>query len=208
MQVAGIVVCALGFRLARRGGGTGWVLAALGAVVLAFTPALSGHAASSPRLVPLAVLADGIHVIGAAGWLGSLLVVVAVGIPSALLLEEGARGAAVADLFNAFSPTALTFAGMTMFTGVFAAWIHLGTVTALWQSQYGRILLLKLAILSITAGTGVYNWLRVKPSLGDETGVFRIRRTARAELAVGILVLIVTAILVATPTPMDVTALR
>ncbi|MFN2399350.1 MAG: copper resistance CopC/CopD family protein [Gemmatimonadaceae bacterium] len=208
LQMAAIVLCALGFRSARQGGGTGWALAALGAVVLAFTPALSGHASSSPRLAPLAILADGIHVIGAAGWLGSLLVVVAVGIPAALLVEEGARGAAVADLFNAFSPTALTFAGMTMFTGVFAAWIHLGTVSALWQSQYGKILLLKLAILSLTAGTGAYNWLRVKPSLGNESGAFRIRRTARAELVIGVLVLIVTAILVATPTPVDMVVSR
>lgn len=208
LQLVGIIVAALGFRTARRGSRAGWILATLGAGLLAFTPALSGHASSSGQLAGLAILADGIHVIGAAGWLGSLLIMVAVGIPAALRLGESTRGSAVADLVNAYSPTALTFAGITAATGVFAAWLHVGTVSALWQSRYGQVLLLKIAILSIVAGTGVYNWLRVKPSLGDVAGVYRIRRSARAELAVGLLVLIVTAILVATPTPMDMSALR
>ena len=77
------------------------------------------------------------------------------------------------------------------------------SVSALWQSEYGRTLLLKLGILSVVAGTGAYNWLRVKPALGSIEGAVRIRRSATLELAVGVLVLVVTAVLVATPTPMD-----
>lgn len=203
LQLAGVLVAALGFGTARRGSGAGWGIAALGALALAFSPALSGHAASAPQLVPLAILADGLHVIGAGGWLGSLLVVLVVGIPTAMRLRDGARGPAVADLINAFSPTALVFAGITAATGVFAAWLHLGAVSALWQTPYGKTLLVKLAVLSVVAGTGAYNWLRVKPALGDETGAARMRRSATVELGVGVLVLVVTAVLVATPTPMD-----
>lgn len=207
-QVVGVAVAASGFVLARRGGAGGWGIAALGALILAVTPALSGHAVAAPRLRALAILADGAHIIGASGWLGSLLFVVVVGIPAALALAESERGRAVADLVNAFSPTALVFAGLTAATGVFAAWLHLGTVPALWQTQYGRLLLLKLAILSVVAGTGAYNWLRVKPALGDIEGAGRVRRSASVELAVGVLVLVVTAILVATPTAMDIAAMR
>ena len=143
------------------------------------------------------------HVIGAGGWLGSLLMVLLAGIPVAVRLGEGQRGPAVASLVNAFSPTALVFAGLAGATGVFAAWLHLGGVSALWQTEYGRTLLVKLAILSVVAGTGAYNWLRVKPALGDERGAARMRRSATVELAVGVLVLLVTAVLVATPTGMD-----
>lgn len=203
LQLVGVLVAALGFGAARRGSGAGRGIAALGALALAFSPALSGHAASAPRLVPLAILADGLHVIGAGGWLGSLLVVLVVGIPAAMRLRDGARGPAVADLINAFSPTALVFAGITATTGVFAAWLHLGAVSALWQTQYGKTLFVKLAILSVVAGTGAYNWLRVKPALGDETGAARMRRSATVELAVAVLVLVVTAVLVATPAPME-----
>lgn len=207
LQVAGVAVAAGGLTAARRGTRAAWPIAAIGAVMLAFTPALSGHAASAPRLTALAVLADGFHVVGASGWLGSLLMLVAVGIPVALGMEEAARGPAVADFVNAFSPTALVFAGLTASTGVFAAWLHLGTVPALWQTSYGKTLLVKLAILSVVAGTGAYNWLRVKPSLGNVEGASRIRRSAVVELSVGVLVLIVTAVLVATPTAMDIAAM-
>lgn len=203
LQVAAVVTAVLAFRAARRGSGTAWGLAALAAIALAFTPALSGHAAAAPRLTPLAILADGLHVIGAGGWLGSLLILLAAGIPAATRLVESERGPAVAKLVNAFSPTALLFAGIAAATGVFAAWLHIGTVSGLWQSSYGRTLLLKLAILSIVAGTGAYNWLRVKPALGDAIGTGRIRRSATVELAVAVLVLAVTAALVATPTAMD-----
>ena len=91
---------------------------------------------------------------------------------------------------------------------MFAAWLHLGTVPALWQTPYGKTLLVKLAILSVVGATGAYNWLRVKPSLGNIEGATRIRRSAVVELGVGVLVLIVTAVLVATPTAMDVAAMH
>jgi putative copper export protein len=43
----------------------------------------------------------------------------------------------------------------------------------------------------------------VRPALGDDAGTARLRRSAAAELAVGALVLLATAVLVATPTPVD-----
>ncbi|MDQ3696807.1 MAG: copper resistance protein CopC [Gemmatimonadota bacterium] len=208
LQIAGVVLAAAGFWIARRRASrAGWALAALGAIALAFTPALSGHAIATPRFAALAVLADTLHVVGAGGWLGSLLFVVAVGIPAALRLPESERGSAVADLVNAFSPTALAFAGLAATTGVFAAWLHLGSVPALWQTPYGRTLLLKLAVISVVVATGAYNWRRVRPALGDVAGAARIRRSATVELAVGLLVLVVTAMLVATPTSMDATTI-
>lgn len=206
LQVLATVVAIVGFRTAIRGQG-GWGLAAFGVVVLAVTPALSGHAAATPGRAGLAVVADTLHVIGAGGWLGSLLVVVAAGVPAALRLPDDAREASVADLFNAFSPTALAFAGLVASTGVFTAWQHIPDVAALWQSNYGRTLLVKLAILSVVALTGAYNWLRVKPTLGTAAGTARMQRSARTELVVGVLVIIVTAVLVATPTPMDMASM-
>ncbi|HEX2094480.1 MAG TPA: copper resistance protein CopC [Longimicrobiaceae bacterium] len=207
LQCVGGLLALAGFVLARKRGRravetrTGWMLVAVGATVLAFSPALSGHAASVRTGMALAVLADGIHVLGAGGWLGGLLFVVAAGIPAAMRLEEGTRGRAVAALVDAFSPTALVFAGLVAATGVITAGLHLGSIPALWQSAYGRTLLLKLAVLSTVFGTGGYNWLRVRPGLGHGSGMERLRRTATVELAVGALVLAVTAVLVATATP-------
>nr|MBA3560798.1 CopD family protein [Gemmatimonadaceae bacterium] len=186
-----------------RGSKAAWTFAAFAALVLAFTPALSGHAASAPRLTALAILSDGLHIIGAGGWIGSLFIVLIAGIPAAMQLSEEERGGGVAEVINAFSRTALFFAGISVATGVFAAWLHIGTVSGLWQTGYGKTLLLKLGILSLVAATGAYNWLRVRPSLGDVVGGQRIRRSATVEVAIALVVLAVTAVLVATPTAMD-----
>ena len=200
MQMAGsaLVVAGLGRRA-----NAGWNMATAGALVVAFSPALSGHAASAPHFTGLAVASDGLHVIGAGGWLGSLFLVVAVGVPAAMRLEEDDRNAAVANLVNAFSPTALLFAGIAATTGVFAAWLHIGSIRGLYETSYGQRLLLKLAILSVVAATGAYNWLRVRPNLGNPDGTRRLNLTARSELLVAVLVIAVTAVLVATPTSID-----
>ncbi|HYR10237.1 MAG TPA: copper resistance protein CopC [Longimicrobium sp.] len=182
--------------------GAPWLLAGLGALALASAPALSGHAAATPQLGALAILADALHVLAAGGWIGGLLVLVAAGVPAAMRLEREERGPAVAALVNAFSPTALAFAGALTLTGLSAAWLHMGSIPALWESGYGRTLLVKLGVLSGVFATGAYNWLKVKPALGDELGATRLCRSARVEIAIGALVLLVTAVLVATSPPM------
>lgn len=197
---AAVVALVLFIAATRRNATAAWSLAALAVLVLAFTPALSGHAAASPHAKPLAIAIDGLHVLGAGGWLGTLLVVMTVGIPVALGLGAQ-RGRAIADIVNAFSPLALTFAGLTAATGIINAWLRLGTLPALWESSYGRTLIVKLVVLSLVVATGAYNWRRVRPSLGDEAGTLRIRRSASVELVIGLVVVIVTAVLVATPTP-------
>ena len=206
LQVAGVVVAAVAFRAAAAGRERGWVSAALGAAVLTVTPALAGHAASARAVPVLAVVADSLHVAAAGAWLGSLVLVLAAGLPAALALHADRRGPAVAVLVDSFSPTALLCAAAALMTGVFATWLHVGTVPALWGTAYGRTLLLKLGALTGVAATGLYNWRRVKPTLTGAPaaeGAARLRRSAIVELGVALLVLLVTAVLVATPTPMD-----
>jgi putative copper export protein len=151
---------------------------------------------------PLVIFADGVHILGASGWLGSLLVLLVAGIPAAMRLDTDDRAPAVAGLVNVYSPSALVFAGVTVLAGVFSAWIHLGTIPALWQSDYGKTLLVKLTALGIVIATGAYNFLYVRPRLGKVEGANDIRRSATIEVAVAVVVLLVTAILVATPTAM------
>lgn len=203
LQLIGVIVALIGFIfLVRRQ--AGWTIATLGALILAFTPALSGHALSVPNLTALSVFADGVHVISAAGWFGSLLFVITAGIPAAMSLESGIRNSVIADFVSSFSPTALVFAVLLSITGTFSAWLHLGTIPALWQTQYGKILLLKLGLLSLVVGTGAYNWLKVKPALVKNlTGAQQLKRSATVELVIAVLVLAVTAVLVATPTGIE-----
>ena len=211
LQLVGIVVAGYGFHRARYAARqserarNGWTLATLGVLGLVFTPGLAGHAASVPKLQALTLLADGLHVLGAGGWFGSLTLMLLAGIPAALSLPEVERASMIATLFNAFSPVALVFAGLVAATGVFAAWMHVGSVVALWQTGYGRTLLWKLGALSIVTATGAYNWLRLKPALGTGSATVRIQQSALREIVIALVVLLVTAVLVAMPTSMDMT---
>lgn len=191
----------------RRSTNTAWLVAAAAILLFAASQPLSGHpaAATMPRL---AVAMQLLHLVGAGGWVGSLALLTFVAIPAARDLEREASHSAtgdpdarVAGLIRAFSPTALAFAALLGITGLFTAWGNLGGFAPLWQSAYGRTLLIKLGFLSITAATGAYNWRRVLPTLGDSTSSARLRRSSLVELTAALLVLIATAVLVATPMP-------
>ena len=201
LQLVATALAALGFAAARGARGWGWRAAGAAALVLAVTPALGGHAAAS-AVAPITIAADALHVLGASGWLGGLALIVLAGLPAALR-APAERGAAVAAMVRAFSPFALFFAGLVAFTGLVSGWTHLGSVGALFGSAYGRVLLLKLAALLPLVGVAIYNWRRLLPALGDDTGAVRLRRSASAELLVGLLVLLATAVLVATPPAAD-----
>ncbi len=201
IQVGLAIGAVAGFAIARRGIRAGWGVASVCAVALTVTPALSGHAIAAERMTAGVVLTDALHVLGGGGWLGGLLALMLVGLPAALALEQGSAGSAVADLVEAYSPTALAFAALIIVTGTVTAWLHIGSLEALWRSGYGRTLLLKLLAVVPMAATGAYNWRRVRPSLGSTGAPGRLRRSASAELAIGALVLVITAALVAVQPP-------
>ena len=58
-------------------------------------------------------------------------------------------------------------------------------------------------MLGIVALTGFHNWRFVRPQLGTEEGTAKLHRSARVEVAAAVIVLLVTAVLVASPTSMD-----
>lgn len=198
LQMGAALGGAVFFAMARRGIRTGWVGGGLAAVVAATTPALSGHAAAASGT---AIAVDTFHVLGAGGWIGGLALLLLAGIPAARGLDRVDRGPAVAALVQGFSPIALGFAALVVATGLGSAWIQLGEFTELWGSGYGRTLLLKLALVAAVFGMGAYNNLKVRPNLGDEAGEARIRTSGTLELLVALAVLVVTAVLVASPPP-------
>ena len=199
-QVCVALVAAGAFAVARRGSSRAWWLAASAALGLSLTSGMAGHAASG-QFAAIAVVTDAAHIVAASAWLGGLLCVLAIGTRSAEpRRRKGERAKAIVAVF---SPMALVSASVVVVTGVISAWLRLGSVSALWASSYGRVLLLKLAALSGVVVTGAFNWLRVRPLLGAPAASGRLRRSGSAELAFGCLVLGVTAVLVAMPTPLD-----
>ena len=194
-----------GVRAVRRSRAYGVLSVGVAALALATSLALSGHPAAASEPV-LAIALDVAHVIGAGGWVGGLAAMMLLAVPSALATGGEQQHEMVGELVRAFSPTALAFAGLVCVTGVLVAWRNLGAVDALWRSVYGQTLMVKLALLSVAAAAGAYNWRRVLPQLGSAGATVNLRRSAGVELIAAVTVLVVTAILVATPMPSDAPA--
>lgn len=177
-------------------GGAPW--SRLGAAVLGLAvcvpPAFQGHAIGAPAYTAIAVLADALHLAASGVWIGTLAVLVVQVLPVA-------RGSSARAAIAAFSPLALTSAAVLAATGSLASWLHVRHVPLLWGTTYGRVLLLKLALVLGVAGIGAVNWRRLTPRLTEPEGLARLARAARVEVTVAAAVLLVTAFLVATPLP-------
>lgn len=207
---AAVVVTWVAPRL-RRSTTIAWFVAAVAILALAASQPLSGHPAAAS--VPwIALATQSLHLVAAGGWVGSLALLTFVAIPTAQHLDRdadhadereagGDPDARVAALVRAFSPTALAFAALLGSSGLITAWDNLGGFAPLWQSAYGRTLMIKFGFLSVTVATGAYNWRRVLPSLGEASASARLRRSSLVELAAAVLVLVATGVLVATPMP-------
>ncbi|MEJ2204215.1 MAG: CopD family protein [Gemmatimonadota bacterium] len=189
-----------GFRLAATGRGTGWWVASAAILALGAFPAFTGHASGTGGLRPVTLIADTLHVWAAGGWIGGLTLV--------LILERRWRreatlgpGSLLPTLVPAFSRLAMVCVGLLIATGLFASWIHLPDVAALWSSRYGRILTAKLLLVGFVLALGALNWRRLKPRLGEPGGSDDLRRSAAVELLVAYVVIGVTAALVRTSPP-------
>ena len=201
---AGVLLAAIGFMLVRRARAeSGWMIAALGAAAIGIAPALTGHA-STTQPVAVSIVLDVGHVLAASAWLGTLLALLFVALPlvrGRLASTSVQPGPLVAALVRAFHPLALTCAAVVILTGLVAAWMRLPTLASLYDSIYGRILLLKLAFVALVVAMGALNWRRMLPRLGDDHAARRLTRTAGAELTIAALVLAATAVLVSTSPP-------
>jgi putative copper export protein len=172
-------------------------LTGLAAIGLAATFPLTGHARAIFHGSWLGVLSGAVHIIAAGLWLGTLAVLASV----AWSGDAAGRGSRVTRVIGAFSVVALIGASCTGLSGLLTGWQTVGSFAALTGSDYGRVLLLKLGCLTGVAALGAFNWRVVQPRLEAGTGDGLLRRSAWAELGLGAVLLLVTAILVALPAP-------
>jgi putative copper export protein len=190
----------------------GWLMSAAAASAVVLAAPLTGHATSSERAGSWGYPLDVVHLMGAGAWLGTLAVLVAAGIPAAASAAspgkeregagEGGSVPPVAILVRAFSPIALAGAGTAVVAGVILAFRYLeGSVTALWTTDYGLMLLRKLIVLALIMAVGARNWRVITPALDQPGGAARIRRSSVLELLLGTVLLGVAAALVSTGMP-------
>ena len=184
----------LGFLLATARIRIGWLVAAIGVVVGTLRSALTGQWS---RLV------NPMHELAAGFWIGTLFVMVVVGLALVLRSDTAAdrRGPIAAEMVNGFSPLALTCGALVVLFGLITAWKHLNPLSSLWTTPYGYALIAKLVVVAAVFGLGAWNWRRGRPTLGSDGGARGIKRSATGELLAAGVVLVITAILVSLPSP-------
>ena len=184
---------------------------ALSACLLA-SIALAGHSASGEVLeFALQVFTDVLHLLAAGAWLGGL-------VPLFLLLRHcdraGARGvheaahALIRGVTRRYSRMAIVCVSMLLATGGINAWALVGGVPQLFGTPYGRLLLLKLALLLPLLGLAAVNLFKINPGITADPAVRpgalpdlsqKLARNAIIEAGLGAVVLLIAAILGTTP---------
>jgi len=145
------------------------VTLAAGAVTivgLSLTWAAAEHASAGIQ-VPVAMTSTVLHLLSMAVWLG--------GLTSLFSVLNRSSVPVPARVIIAFSRTAATCVVVLVVTGVYQSWRGLGSLTALTDSSYGRVLLAKLVavvmLLAVGAWSrGVVRRLKAAESLSETRG--------------------------------------
>ncbi len=169
---------------------------AVGAAGL-YTVAAVSHATAAPGAA-WALASQYVHLLLAAFWLGGL----------ALLAEVARRErpstATWLALVSWFSRAAMVSVALLAVTGLVRAFGELPDLEALLDSHYGRVLLLKLALLTPLLGVAWLNRRVVESTVGRDAtdeAARRLRRLLPAEVALALVVLLSAAGLGQASTP-------
>lgn len=188
------------FRAAR--GRVRWTVA-LGVLALLIAQAGMGHGVD-PFWTPTAlgrVVHFG-HLVGAGIWMGTLAVLALAVIPS---LAAAAQHRPLVSLLADFSKLARTGVLLLVVSGVVAAWTYTNTLSDLWLTTWGRLLLAKLLLLAGVAMVGFWNWRVLTPRLDADApdAAVQLRRAVALELSLAMFLIAVTALLVGVGTPRE-----
>jgi copper transport protein len=178
-------------------------LVAAGVGLLA--PALTGHTrAATPEA--LVVAADALHLMVGSVWLGGL-----VGLALTLPALQAQAGAA-AEVLSRFSTAAAGVLVALVATGSVLAWRILGSWSALLETTYGRLLLVKIGFVLVAVAIAAWNRWALLPrvqraSKRDATRVGRpVVRAVAIEAGVLVAALMITGALVDTSPQAGATA--
>jgi putative copper resistance protein D len=174
-------------------------LALAAALGLTAAIAWTGHAgatAGEAGILHLAV--DVLHLIAAAAWLGGL-------VSLAQLLGEGRREPAHAsfarEVTRRFSVLGIAAVGTLLLTGIVNAWILVGSITALFVTGYGQLLMLKIGLFVIMLAFAAVNrfWLTPQLVAGQREPqpdpLRQLARNSTIEIALGLAIYAVVGVL-------------
>jgi copper transport protein len=165
-------------------------------VLLAGSLGFAGHPRTG-RWLAAALPIDIVHVVAASIWIGGLVTLVLIALP-------GLDAVATRRLAARFSPVAFTCVAVLVATGSLQAFRQLGgSWTALRSTDYGHLLIIKVALSAVVVAIGGSSRSLVHSGWIDdteeETAKSRrlVLRSIASEVAIAVVVVAVTSLLVA-----------
>lgn len=181
------------------------VTAALGLIVAA-SFAWTGHGAATEGLGgPIHLVANIIHAVAAALWLGALAAL------TALLLRRAGPDLAIHRALHGFAGLGTLAVLMLVLTGLVNSWFLIGPerVASIAGNLYGQLLVAKLVLFGLMLALAASNRFRLTPTLGSalETGqpsvaaMSALRRSLLVETGLGLALIGVVAVMGTLPPP-------
>ena len=193
-QAGAGAVAMLGALAALRFGAIGGLVTWAGALGLAATMPMTGHAYGDPLLWS----AQSVHILGAGFWIGTLIAVLVA--PLGLAGTSPAEAASMRrSWLRAFAPLAATGALLLVGSGALLAFFYLPAWHTLWTEPYGQILLVKVALSLVVLGFGGLNYARMH--FRSDRYTDPLPRTVALEASFALLALAVTGVLTSTAQP-------
>ncbi len=189
--------------LARRRTSAAWMM--LPALPLVASTVWLSHAVARMDDRWLLAGLTALHHLGTAAWLGAM--------PYLLLTlrsysrAEMATSAQQSELVvRRFSRVALISVAVLVLAGIGMSWFYVGSISGLYGTTYGVLLLVKIYLLLLMLSLGGANWyLLRRASALPSPLLLRLRRFSEAEIGIGFTVLLAAASLSAQPPAIDVT---
>jgi copper transport protein len=169
---------------------------ALAGVVMSATVSLGSHAAALTDIRP-ALAADVIHLLAVGAWVGGLPVLLLMAWEAQASPSQSSVGSGLTEVVARFSAVATVAVGLIVVTGAYSAWLQVLEPERLWSTDYGLLLLIKLALVAPLLALGGVNLGWTRPRLAAAGGQAVRARTllrtlvgAEIVLAVGVLLVV------------------
>ena len=172
---------------------TGAALIGILALVAVVPPTLTSHAGTAADHT-VAVSALMVHVVAVSLWCGGI---------AALVLLGTADRRPFPVAVPRFSALALWCAVAVAASGMVSGWVRLGGVNDLVTTSYGRLVLLKLVLIGVLSGFGLWHRRRSLPRLATDASRLVFLRVAAVEVLVMAATVGVAVALSRTPPPVS-----
>ncbi len=178
-------------------GEPGW-RAPLAALAILAGMVSTTHAVSRLEYSALMLGVSTLHQIGAYAWLG--------GLPYFLVVLNRATAAERARLALRYSHLCVASVALIAVSSAAKAWAYIGSVAAVYGSQYGAMSATKGLMLVTLLCFGAGNFLAARRLASDSALVARVRRFVEVEIMIGVSVMFVAGALTSLPPAVDLGA--